>query len=516
MAAAREATMKKDSWGDVRKSVIWIGTAPNQETCTELKNRGLIVQACEGQAGVERLPLARAIVLSFEEGRDKDFQSSLNKITAQAQDHGLMVLAVANSDKEFLLMDEILKTIHPGARPEKRITRPPYVIAELIARHDAGPSAGDVEVLGAQVPETTRLFLRRAFNDCKSISIRKLAGGRSARVFSVYALFRDSRVGPRPLPFFAKVDKKAKILNEWSRYQNPVGHFIPFQARPDLEPERCFTGSTQGILVGNFVEHSESLWEVAKRGAAQPVIYSLFDEALRGWRLQAYAQDDAAAFADSLWASLTGLWDLTRCIPQLSRRATDASKFGKVHSPQELLDMLKAFGTLRHRLAPCHGDLHIHNVRARRGEAILIDFNSARFSGPLVADPASLEVSLVFEMDSTDADNEGWRELAHNLYESQYLHRAPPPPKEPAAREWMWACVRQIRLIALESQETDREYHYALIWYLLRRAAFRNENARDKFRRDFAYYLACRLVASLEEVLRSSEGSHAGKTATCT
>jgi hypothetical protein len=193
--------------------------------------------------------------------------------------------------------------------------------------------------------------------------------------------------------------------------------------------------------VGNFVEHSESLLDVARRGDAQPVIYSLFDEALRGWRLQAYVQDDAHALGSSLWNSLKDLFDLTssRCASSLARRAKEATAFGEVRSPQEIFRVLETRGNLRHRLAPCHGDLHAFNVRARRGEAILIDFNSARFSGPLVADPASLEVSFVFEADPHDADDEGWRALAESLYNPDHLHRAPPPPKEPGRREWMWA-----------------------------------------------------------------------------
>lgn len=502
MAFACKAIMKKESLGDSRKSVLWVGTAPTPQTSVEFKNRDLIVQTCDEQAVLKGLPLSRAIVFHFDGQHEKEFRSGLSEFGTRALDHGLLVISLADSDREFLAMDEILKSMRLSFTPEKKLVGSSHEVAERVARHDAGPSERPVEVLGAPVHGQTRLFLCRAFNDCRSITIKRLTEGRSAKVFSVYALFRDSRVGPRPLPFFAKVDRKGKILNEWSKYQNPVGHFIPFQARPDLEPERCFVGSTRGILVGNFVEHSESLWDVARRGAAQPVIYSLFDEALRGWRLQAYAQDDAAAFADSLWESLSRLWDLTKCVPLLLRRVNDAATFGKVRSPQELLDVLKARGGLRHRLAPCHGDLHVHNVRARRGEAILIDFNSAQFSGPLVADPASLEVSLVFELDTRDADNRGWSGLAGNLYKSQYLHRAPPPPKEPAAREWMWACVRQVRLIALESQETDREYHYALIWYLLRRAAFKNENGRDKYRRDFAYYLASRLTEDLVKAMR--------------
>jgi hypothetical protein len=165
---------------------------------------------------------------------------------------------------------------------------------------------------------------------------------------------------------------------------------------------------------------------------------------------------------------------------------------------------------MRHRVAPQHGDLHVQNVRARRGEAILIDFNSTQFSGPLVADPASLEVSLVFEVEATDQDNEGWRTLVETLYRSEYLHRAPPPPKEPAPREWMWACVRQIRLIALESQTTDREYQVALIMYLMRRASFADESGPDKYRRDYAYFLASRLTDDLVSAIGKTKEASGG------
>jgi hypothetical protein len=99
-------------------------------------------------------------------------------------------------------------------------------------------------------------------------------------------------------------------------------------------------GLTHGILVGNFVEQSESLWDVAKRGSAQPVIYSLFDEALRGWRLQAYVQGDSAAFQNSLFDSLARLFDAQN--PIFAKRTSDATMFGKIRSPEQIAEVLKA------------------------------------------------------------------------------------------------------------------------------------------------------------------------------
>jgi hypothetical protein len=122
-------------------------------------------------------------------------------------------------------------------------------------------------------------------------------------------------------------------------------------------------------------------------------------------------------------------------------------------------------------------------------------------------------LSLVFEVDPGDSDNEGWRAMVQNLYKLEYLHRAPPPPKEPGSREWMWACVRQIRLIALESQTEDNEYLFTLIFYLLRRASFQDEHMPDKYRRDYAYYLASKLTEDLLNALAKSKEASGGHRA---
>jgi hypothetical protein len=504
MATTREVLVKGDSPGDTRRKVLWLGSPPDAAVAAEFEKRQLILDRCNDSTVASEFRVSTAMVLRFDEADPKLFTSRLNSVVVPAFNHGLHITAWADNDGAFLAMNELLKNGPCSAEIIKKVKPAPHEVTELIARHDPGAGEADVEITGERVPDETRLLLRRAFSDCVSLKICSLSGGRSANVFSVHAHFRDSRVGPRPLPFFAKVDKRNKILHEWHNYQNIVGHFIPFHSRPNLEPNRCLVGALQGILVGNFVEQSESLWEVAKRGSAQPVIYSLFDEALRGWRLQAYVQDESFVFR-------TKMLDFSpfRLDPNDNRlisRAGDATRFGSVRSWPQIIELLRKNEKLRHRVAPSHGDLHVNNVRARHGEAILIDFNSTQYSAPLVADPASLEVSVVFEVDPNDQDNEGWLATVKRLYEPEYLYRAPPPPDEPSTHEWMWACVRQIRLIALESQTSDTEYQFALILYLLRRASFADESAPDKFRRDFAYYLANQLVESLEAMKPKNGG----------
>jgi len=509
--------MKRPILGDPRQKVLWLGPQADASFEDEFAKRGLIIDRCAEEAMGREFRVSAGIVFRFEPARPDAFATQINSFGREAVNHGLLVVALADNDKDFLAMNSILQGVPFDFAILKKVAFPTHEIAEEIARHDPGPGEKQVIITGERVSDEKRMFLCRAFCDCESIAISRLPGGYSADVFCVYAIFRDSRVGPRPLPLFAKVDTKEKILQEWQNYQNIVGHFIPFHARPNLEPDRCFVGLTHGILVGNFVEQSESLWDVAKRGSAQPVIYSLFDEALRGWRLQAYAKEETVAFGTSLFTSLAHLFDVENAI--LVKRAVDATAFGKVQSPQTIVKTLKANDSIKHRVAPQHGDLHVKNVRARRGEAILIDFNLTRYTGPLVADPACLEVSLVFEVDppdkhadkaTIDNDNESWRTLVESLYKLEYLHRAPPPPKEPGPREWMWACARQIRLIALESQTKDNEYLFTIIFYLMRRASFKDDHGPDKYRKDYAYFLASKLTEDLMSALGKSKEASGG------
>ncbi len=73
--------------------------------------------------------------------------------------------------------------------------------------------------------------------------------------------------------------------------------------------------------------------------------------------------------------------------------------------------------------------------------------------------------------------------------------------------------MRQIRLIALESQTVEREYQFVLILYLLRRASFADGSGPDKYRRDYAYYLASRLTDDLLSALGKTKEASGGDRA---
>src|SRR5205809_1101738 len=82
-------------------------------------------------------------------------------------------------------------------------------------------------------------------------------------------------------------DDAANIQEEWDNYREFVTNFIPFRLRPNLDENRCILGAKKGILVGDFVDESESLWDAARHGKARSVFYSLFDRTLGGWRSEA-------------------------------------------------------------------------------------------------------------------------------------------------------------------------------------------------------------------------------------
>jgi thiamine kinase-like enzyme len=171
-----------------------------------------------------------------------------------------------------------------------------------------------------------------------------------------------------------------------------------------------------------------------------------------------------------------------------------ALKMGATLTPPDLVKLLRTESAADHRFAPIHGDLHHGNVQVRGSDAILIDFRSVRH-GPIVADPAALEVSLAFAVD--DGDETKWRELVDILYSPQYLSKQPPPPaNRPSDREWLWSMVRQIRMLALAEQDYQGEYLSAVTTYLLRHATFPSVSERDNRHRAHCYVLACRLAKS--------------------
>jgi hypothetical protein len=380
-------------------------------------------------------------------------------------------------------------------------------VPEQAARTSPGPPWKDtIEVRGeGSLGDEDRILLRRAFHDCTSVSLVAETQGRSAKVFCVYARLQDSAAGRLPLPFFAKFDRFPKIRRELDNYRDHTTLFIPFNQRPNLDPLRCVLGAERGLIVGNFVEESETLGALVERGTARAAIHSLFGGALRGWRTQAYF-DDAMSVSPSILDSLA------YCLPgayrghrseRVAKHAATARALGASMSPTQLEALLRQLRPLQHRRSMTHGDLHGANVRVSRDEAILIDFASTQV-GPLMADPASLEVSLV--MESQTLQGAEWVEFAKGVYELANL-RALPTPCDPARPEApIWNSIRQLRQIALADELSEFEYALTVALYLLRRASYGSQPDEPAGRRPMAYFLA-------ERIAKQLAGELAGATA---
>jgi uncharacterized protein associated with vWA-MoxR-VMAP ternary system len=480
----------------LRQRVFWYGPKPTNLEEAEFTNRGLHIEFPETANLLSSLPTTRGLVFKYNRDKPGSLVQNLIEFARMAIDHGLKIYVIADDESTFQQIRSSIGELESHPSIYQRISPQTHDAAETIIRHNPGPPeniALEIKLEGGTLNETERLFLRRTFSDCKSVLLQPLPGGRSGNVFSVYAVFEDSIVGPRPLPFFAKFDERHKIAREIENYKLYVSHFIPFNLRPNLDEYRCILGYDRGMIVGNFVEKSETLWEVALRGHAQQAIYSLFENTLRGWRLQA---DPAQK----------GTWrDLMRETFNPSRIPEDrldlARQRGTTKQPQELIQILLGIKPSDYLTAPIHGDLHALNVRVRDTDAILIDFNSTR-RGPLTADPASLEISIAFRVAGDDDDDEGWSKLMDTLYGLEFLEKAPPPAKEPIPREWLWSCVRQIRsLIHAGGDVLPSEYSITVAIYLLRHSTYPSDNEHDKFRKAYAYVLAEKIILALENKL---------------
>jgi Ternary complex associated domain 9 len=330
-----------------------------------------------------------------------------------------------------------------------------------------------------------RLMLRRSFHDCARVDLTRMSGRSGARVFMAHALVRDPPLGRRPLPFFVKVGKRRKIITEWANYKRNVEQYIPFHLAPRVVEDRCGLGGHRGIIVGDFIEESESLRQCALSGRAVAPLGGLFERTLRGWHLQAVNRRESFYFA--MKGLITG---------NLSASRHSAAKvMGARRTLEELREDLKKKGKEMATWGPTHGDLHADNVRVRGSEAILIDFYCTR-PGPLLSDPAALEISLAIGVPlAKDFDRVAWTEMMRELY-SQPALRAPPAaslPTHPFA--WLAKCVRQIRLHALPVQQEDGQYARVLAYRLLQ-AAIKDHGARpaEDFRRTSAFCFAEELL----------------------
>ncbi|MBZ5539834.1 MAG: phosphotransferase [Acidobacteriia bacterium] len=499
-----------------RLIVLWSGAPPSDVIETEFQRRGLELRIVSNANEVRaHLPLSRALVFCVPTLNQQGVTAILLACAESVVVHGLDLWILPEDEavgkkvqeemytafKRFFSGREVSLQFRLAPHFEE-LKAAPHLIPEACARYRPGPRPKADLKLSPKPTVITRKYgptlaelLRRSFNDCVQIELEELSGGYSAKVFKVHASFEQRRLVNRPLPFYAKYDLLFKINQELQNYEDLVEAAVPFNLRPNLDPSRCIRrGYTHGLIVGNFVEYSEPLWEAARRGHGAGPIYSLFDQAFKSWRLNSQRETHQSIFQDLDAANIRIEVDRID-----ERRIEHVKALGAKTTPNELLSVLKRLPALPHRKGVIHGDLHVGNVRARGNDAVLIDFYSVNSGAPLAFDPATLEVSLAFaKYENGDVDSD-WKDTIARLYDPSTFLKPPEPALQQHKREWLWNCVRQLRTIALSREEPDgtREYQTAITFVLLRRMIYPSDKRYPESRFAVGYLIAESLLLNL-------------------
>jgi|CXWL01.1.fsa_nt_gi hypothetical protein len=357
-------------------------------------------------------------------------------------------------------------------------------IAEVLRRHETGPGLGHATIRYLDERHTLSDFqaclLQRAFADAQDLVVEKLTGGRTAEAFRVHATLAGLERGPQPMPFVFKVGEPQKIEDEKENYRERATPFIPFHLRPGLDEVRCVTTPTGAALVCNFVDSATPLETALMNRQGAGVIFALFETTLRGLRAHTLASTPQVdAIHDFILERVKAA--------RIRKDATTSARIGVAHGkqfvgqPEELeAELLRAACGMSARRGTYHGDLHVGNVMARQRDAIVIDFGSMTSIGPVTADPAFLEVSIVFGTRLGDAPSlqDEWFRFVDKLYE--FPLDPPLPTADYIHFAWVGRAIRELRHVVHCCGVSPREALLVLAATLLRFAGLSPYDFEEK------------------------------------
>jgi hypothetical protein len=455
-----------------RNKILVLG--PAAFDATEFARRGLELKPVSATEALTHFNSARAVIVSDAPGKFSLIKDLLSDLFLRAEDHELAPVVLTHSLADLAQVSALRDKDHPGSKAKIFQTNELWKAAEWIARHDVGPPAGDVKIEPSSLPLSTdeALLLRRAFSDCDEIFVESLPGGRaSMSVYRVHARLQQSDVGRYPLPFFVKIDGPEEINSESQRYHRYAELYIPSHLRPKLDKERCICTRSCAALVGSFVDDAVPLRRWLLLGQGSGILHALFEKSLKGFRLQPFATGQKP-FEGVLAGFVKNRIKAENILTQIVEHAR--REFGVSRSPEEMEAVCCAEAEkLACLMGPCHGDLHSGNVMVRGGDAMLIDFSSAG-DGPMTADPAALEVSLMFGTDEDDDANSfaAWREFTDQIYDGNVQSLHPPALSEskPGRFSWLRRSIRELRHILLGCNVGESEAKIVLAAYLMRYA----------------------------------------------
>ena len=488
-----------------RSKMLWFGRPPSNEDFRETRNRGLTLEVVD----LGTPPDFRHACAAVFWASNQHFVSVaelLEENLVQAVNEGLYLHIVVANDGQRQDIDRVLdQLLPPGApRDRHRLRVLPVDFHEApnaALLHVSGPAANSRLLVhlpdGVTLQDDQRFLLRRAFSDCKSISLRLINSGKSgALTFLVDATLAVSNAGLRPQPYFAKLGETQELREELQKYETFAEHHIAWNLRPNFQRARCIYGVKQSVLVGNFVQSSLSLWDVARTGEGPAHIRTLFEETLSVWRNEAkrWPLEQPGAIVAPLEAFCR--------YSRVSSIRVEAAKVhgGVVHPARSLWRKLLDLPHQHWLHSSIHGDMHGENVRVRKQDAIVIDFAHST-SGPMCADLASLEVWLAFKVPPDEmSTREEWRKRLEELYRPDLVDEAMSATAPETPNNWVQDCLREIRRIAGASTEGADEYKRVLAVCLLRHASFPPDEGceeEDEYRRTYSYWLANRMVDAL-------------------
>ena len=384
-----------------------------------------------------------------------------------------------------------------------------WAIAETLARYDPGPPLGApmIKKIGdakSLEPESEAL-LRRAFYNADRITVKRLEGGKTAKeTFCVFANLPEAEYGPQPMPFFVKLGSAWRIADEKRHYLEVAEPFIPFHLRPTLNTARSVTTLNTAALVCNFVESAVSLREALRAGQGHGAIFSLFEITLRGLRSHTSIKPKRLGVVEAFLDLKVRAREIEEKHPARIKELTDR---GMTRKPQEIEQILRARATkIKTHDGPYHGDLHYGNIMVRNRDAIVIDFGSMEPFGPLYADPAVLEVSLVFGTDNHDDPKsyDDWREFVDFIF----LNPLSPPVAKGDHPQfgWLHKAIRELRHVVACCGVEEPEALIILAGCLLRYArnaplklASEKLNLLAERRRAYALVVTYKICERLEQ-----------------
>jgi len=443
---------------------------------------------------------ARALVVSVPRGKYAEITRYFSSVFCRAQEHGLFI-AVLVDDKDYEQVTKIRDSDQYSSAQVYHRRNMNQALNDLL-REYSGPQQESIATIHSpnDLDLEKVILLRRAFYDCTEISLESLAEGKGSKgVFRVHVQRKRSPVGPRPLPFFAKFLLPEDRNEEWAHYRECSELYIPFNLRPNLIRRRCVTGRKLAMLVGNFVEDAVPLRLALREGRGGKVIFELFETTLKTFRLQPVAAGHGKKKQLSEFVSRRARCG--RIEPSIVRRA---KKLGLTKHPTDLERRLcEVAKEIEAWCGPIHGDLHDGNVMARGSDAILIDMGSID-DGPLTADPATLEVSVIFRTDEFDRakDFADWRKFVDEAYRSLPL-RPPHPDAESNVEIWLRRAMRDMRFVLMGYDCHDTEAAIVVACHLLRFGRLPIENCPPKLsslamsRHAYALVIAERIIDKL-------------------